>query len=117
MLKPLTIALLTLATLGCEKINEVKEQMAYEVGDQQFRSAIAIIELHKVRYGEYPESTSDLRFLGELDQKAIGAVTYQRMANGYRLDYTNGTMGEIPDLSFATGFREGLGLRVSNVFD
>jgi hypothetical protein len=34
-------------------------------GDQHLKTAVALIELHKVRYGKYPDSLRDLRFTGQ----------------------------------------------------
>jgi hypothetical protein len=45
-------------------------------GDQNLRTAVALIELHKVRYGNYPDSLQDLRFLGQWDQIALNSVSY-----------------------------------------
>jgi hypothetical protein len=33
-----------------------------QFGDQHFKTAISLIELHKIRTGGYPESLKDLKF-------------------------------------------------------
>lgn len=45
-------------------------------GDQNLKTAVALIELHKVRYGKYPDSLQDLRFIGQWDQIALNSVSY-----------------------------------------
>jgi len=37
-------------------------------GDQHLKTSVALIELHKVPYGKYPDSLSNLRFTGQSDQ-------------------------------------------------
>src|SRR5712692_8165646 len=53
-------------------------------GDQHLRSAVALVELHKVRYGRYPKTLHDLRFLGEWDQIVLDAVEYCTDPDGAR---------------------------------
>jgi len=43
-------------------------------GDQHFKTSIALIELHKVRFGEYPRELSDLKFMGDWDRIALQSV-------------------------------------------
>src|SRR3954465_1863887 len=45
-------------------------------GDQHLKTTIALLELHKTRYGRYPESLKELKFAGEWDQMALSAVRY-----------------------------------------
>jgi predicted PurR-regulated permease PerM len=42
-----------------------------QFGDQHLKTAVALIELHKVRYGRYPDSLRDLRFTGSWDAIAL----------------------------------------------
>ena len=42
-----------LIMLGCMP-NVLKEQANQKFGDQHFKTAISLIELHKIREGEYP---------------------------------------------------------------
>ena len=104
------IALLT--TLAC---GEFQKQADSKFGDQNFKSAIALIELHKVRFGSYPERLSDLKFTGDWDQIWMSAVKYTKLPDGgYELDLVRGWVGT-PQLSYPPGFWHGLGLRKSNV--
>jgi hypothetical protein len=85
-------------------------------GDQHLKTAVALVELHKVRNGRYPEALDDLRFLGEWDQIALNAVRYCTDPDGtrYYLEVRRGWIGK-PDLSpppefwQRTGFDKSLG--------
>jgi hypothetical protein len=67
-----------------------------------------------VRFGSYPASLADLRFLGAWDQNWISAVEYQRLEDGYELNLTRGWVGA-PDLKYPSEFWRGLGIRKTNV--
>lgn len=62
-------------------------------GDQHFKTAIALIELHKIRFGSYPASMNDLKYTGEWDKIVFSAVQYERLDNGYELNLTRGWVG------------------------
>jgi hypothetical protein len=83
-------------------------------GDQHFKTAIAQIELHRLRNGEYPASLKELRFMGDWDKIAFHHVTYERRASGYALHVTNGWLSE-PNLSYPAEFWQGIGVVESNV--
>lgn len=83
-------------------------------GDQDFKTAIALIELHKIRFGEYPASLKELKFVGEWDAIALSAVEYKRLDNGYELNAVKGWVGK-PELKYPPEFWRGLGLVKSNV--
>lgn len=51
-------------------------------GDQNLKTAVALIELHKVCTGRYPASLQDLQFTGQWDQLAIHSVFYASNADG-----------------------------------
>jgi len=103
------VALIALA--GC---GEFRAQADAQFGDQNFKSAIALIELHNVRFGAYPESLGELRFLGDWDQLWMSAVEYTRVEDGYDLDLVRGWVGT-PELAYPPEFWQGLGIRRSNV--
>lgn len=96
---------------GC---GEFRAQADAQFGDQNFKSAIALIELHKVRFGVYPDRLNDLRFTGEWDQLWMSAVEYTKAGDGYDLDLVRGWVGA-PDLAYPDEFWQGLGIRNSNV--
>ena len=91
-----------------------KQELDNQFGDQHFKTAIALIELHRLRYGGYPASLAELKHTGQWDQIALGSVSYRRLPNGYALDLARGWVGR-PNLSYPADFWNGLGLRESNV--
>ena len=97
---------------GCDF--EVPGGMDEKFGDQHFKSAISTIELHKIRTGEYPDSLSDLEYLGDWDLIWINSVRYEKVDGGYNLFIERGWAGE-PALELPMGYRVGLGLVDSNV--
>lgn len=111
--RPLIVAALltsAIALAGCQAFGGFDNQF----GDQHFKTAIALIELHHARFGEYPASLKELRYKGDWDQIALDSVAYKRLPNGYSLDITRGWMGK-PTLSYPAEFWEGLGVVSSNV--
>jgi hypothetical protein len=46
-------------------------------GDQHLKTTVALVELHKIRYGAYPVSLSELRFVGDWDGIALSSVKYR----------------------------------------
>ncbi|MEM9152175.1 MAG: hypothetical protein AAGB19_17205 [Cyanobacteria bacterium P01_F01_bin.3] len=106
----LTSLLLCLSLSGCDFQQEADQKF----GDQHFKTAIALIELHKLRFDEYPDTLADLKFTGDWDQLALASVSYERINNGYSLDVTRGWVGE-PELTYPEEFWQGLGLVRSNV--
>ena len=83
-------------------------------GDQHFKTAIALIELHKVRFGAYPATLDDLKFVGDWDRGALLSVSYKRLGNGYELNVVRGWVGK-PELQYPEEFWRGLGLVKSNM--
>ena len=47
-----------------------------EFGDQHLKTTVALLELHEVRHGKYPDSLSDLEFTGQWDQNALQNAHY-----------------------------------------
>src|SRR4051812_27646377 len=45
-------------------------------GDQHLKTAVALVELHKVRYGMYPAKLGDVKFSGQWDKMALQSVAY-----------------------------------------
>ena len=83
-------------------------------GDQHFKTAISLIELHKTRFGSYPETLKDLKFTGDWDGIALSGVEYRRLDTGYELNLVRGWIGK-PTVSYPPEFWKGLGLVKSNV--
>jgi hypothetical protein len=110
-LAALSISALLLSIVAC---GGFQQQADTQFGDQNFKSAIALIELHKVRSGSYPDRLEDIKFTGQWDQIWMSAVKYTRVPDGYDLDLVRGWVGT-PELTYPPEFWQGLGLRNSNV--
>lgn len=111
---PTTLRLLLVAVLvslvGCG----FQEQANAKFGDQHFKTAIALVELHKTRTGAYPAALKDLTFTGEWDAIALASVEYKKLDVGYELNVTRGWTAK-PELRYPVEFWQGLGLVHSNV--
>ena len=83
-------------------------------GDQHFKTAISLIELHLLRFGEYPAAFEDLKFTGEWDQIALNSIDYMRVGNGYERNVSRGWVAK-PELKYPDEFWQGLGLVKSNM--
>lgn len=92
-----------------------QKQADQQFGDQHFKTAIALIELHKIRYGEYPENLSKLKFVGDWDQLALRSVSYSKLKNGYTLQVSRGWVGK-PNLKYPAEFWQGLGIKNTDLY-
>ena len=79
-------------------------------GDQHLKTAVALIELHKVRYGEYPATLDDLRYTGDWDALALESVEYTPNADraAYYIEVERGWARK-PELEVPPGFWRGTG--------
>jgi hypothetical protein len=86
----------------------------YMFGDQHLKSSLALIELHKVRYGKYPDRLSNLKFIGQWDEIAINNVSYYPNADrtAYYLEVERGWIGK-PNLVVPEEFWQGTGYSVN----
>ena len=129
MNKILISSILILAFTACIP-DQVKEQMAdgmkkaqTMMADQEFKRAIAAVELHKLRYGSYPESLRNLKFLSPFDSAMFNTVSYVKLDSGYELNLVESfkTMASEEDqtqeinLTYPEEFWQGLGCVKSNV--
>jgi hypothetical protein len=96
---------------GCTSMNATVES---NLADQRFKTAIALIELHKTRYGAYPETLNDLTFTGGLDIDALRSVKYTKRNSGYILDLI-ADQQVIVQLRYPAEFWQGLGIVASNM--
>ena len=66
-------------------------------GEQHLKTSVALIELHKVLYGKYPESIDDLKFIGEWDKIVLSSVTYHPSVylKPYYVEVELGWMGNL----------------------
>ena len=97
---------------GFKKIQEESNQ---KFGDQHFKTAISLIELHKVRKGTYPASLDSLEYLGDWDRMIYSSVKYTRLKTGYELDLVNGWVGKPKGLRYPDAFWKGLRCVKSNL--
>jgi hypothetical protein len=79
-------------------------------GDQHLKTTIALLELHKTRYGHYPQSLKELKFAGDWDQIALSAVRYYPAPDGskYFVEVARGWVGK-PVLEYPPEFWHGTG--------
>jgi hypothetical protein len=93
------------STLTSSRINN-------QFGDQWLKSAVAQIELHKLRYGKYPKTLQDLRYLGPMDASILYNVAYNPNADltAYYVEVSNGFLGK-PNLEYPDEFWQGTGFR------
>ncbi len=81
-----------------------------QFGDQHLKTSVALVELHRVRYGRYPASLDDLKFLGSWDPIAVDAVAYHVNGDGtrYCIEVQRGWVGK-PKLEMPAEFWQGTG--------
>ncbi len=92
-----------------------QEETNQKFGDQHFKTAISLIELHKVREGSYPKTLDSLKYLGDWDKIIFTSVKYTKLEVGYELDLVNGWIGKPKELSYPKKFWIGLGITKSNL--
>lgn len=81
-----------------------------QFGDQHLKTAVALIELHKIRNGRYPDSLRDLQFQGGWDPLALNSVSYypNPARTAYYLEVNRGWIAK-PDLQMPPEFWRGTG--------
>ena len=114
MRSDLTRAIFLLAVVALLTACDFQKEMDARFGDQHFKTSISLIELHKLRFGAYPETLNDLTFIGEWDAIALSSVEYKRLDTGYELNVMRGLLGK-PSVNYPPEFWKGLGLLKSNV--
>ena len=79
-------------------------------GDQHLKTTVALLELHKIRYGHYPKSLRDIRFNGDWDQLWLDGMRYVVSPDGtkYCVEVERGWIGK-PVLSYPMEFWQGTG--------
>jgi hypothetical protein len=79
-------------------------------GDQHLKTAVALVELHRIRTGHYPASLSDLTYVGDWDAIALNSVKYHANAAGtrYCIEVERGWVGK-PALTMPPEFWRGTG--------
>ncbi|MHC4118412.1 MAG: hypothetical protein ACYSWO_13000 [Planctomycetota bacterium] len=91
------------------------EPIDRKFGDQNLKSTVAMLELHKIRFGKYPDSLRDLKYTGEWDQIWINGTSYYPSDDGqsYYVEVHRGWIGKptlvMPDQFWQnTGYDERL---------
>jgi len=108
--------LLALSSCNLKKgVQKMQEESNKKFGDQHFKTAISLIELHKVRYGTYPANLDSLKYLGDWDGMIYSSVKYTKLKEGYELDLVNGWIGKPKSLKYPDAFWNGLGCVKSNL--
>lgn len=111
----LTITLLISLLMTSCFSGDFVEGANQQFGDQHFKTAISLIELHKIREGEYPKDLHDIEYLGDWDAMIYHSVKYTKLQEGYDLDLINGWVGKPEELVYPVDFWKGLGLKNSNM--
>ena len=114
-LKKLIVLLLFSLTIFSCHLGNVTENANRDFGDQHFKTAIALIELYKIRNGYYPASLDSIKYMGQWDQIIFYSVKYEKLDSGYSLDLVNGWIGKPTTLHYPKEFWNGLGLIRSNM--
>ena len=103
-----------------DEMNEHMQTAQSMFADQEFKKAIAHIELHKLRNGSYPSSVRELQFLSAFDSSTFNFVEYYKLDSGYELNinfelpaFTGSKQAEVK-LSYPEEFWRGLGCVKSN---
>jgi hypothetical protein len=85
-------------------------KMDQQFGDQHLKTAVALLELHKLRTGRYPEDLKKLQFTGQWDLLALQSVRYVAAADGktYFVEVQRGWIGK-PRIELPPEFWQGTG--------
>lgn len=115
MIKNLLLICLIASILASCIPDNIQEQANQQFGDQHFKTAIALVELHKTRFGQYPETLDELNYLGDWDKIIFQSVKYEKLDEGYALDLVNGWIGKPENLNYPIEFWNGIGVKKSNL--
>ena len=125
--KTLIVIVISLLCFGCftddvkKKMDSVLKESQDMMADHTFKTALYSIEMHKVRYGVYPETLRELKFLTMSDSSFFHAVEYQKLDKGYELNLrqtyasVSGQTDITINLDYPDEFWQGLGCEKSNM--
>jgi hypothetical protein len=111
------VLLIVGVVLGVRFISEygITEPIDRKFGDQNLKSTVALLELHKIRFGKYPDSLQDLKYTGDWDQIWLNATQYYPSDDrlSYYVEVKRGWIGKptlvMPDEFWLnTGYNESL---------
>ena len=79
-------------------------------GDQHLKTAVSLIELHRVRFGSYPRTLSELKYLGDWDKIHTNSVRYisNKDQDKYCVEVERGWVAK-PELNMPHEFWKGTG--------
>jgi hypothetical protein len=88
------------------------QQLWSKTDDQHLKTAVALIELHRVRTGKYPDTLDQLEFVGQRSAGALSRVAYTPAPDrtGYFVEIPPGLDGQ-PRPAMPEGFWRGTGYR------
>ena len=108
----ISLVLLLIAVIAFHSIiaSGITRGFDNQFGDQHLKTAVALVELHKIRYGKDPDSLRDLKFTGQWDELHLMSVKYVPSPNrdAYYIEVERGWMGK-PDLQMPPEFWKGTG--------
>lgn len=113
LIKIVSTTIIIISFTSCEMANFTKD-VDLKFADQSFKTAIANIELYKIRHGFYPSSMDSLEFLGDWDMKTYN-LYYERLDTGYRLDINIPMVKN--NFNYPKEFWSGLGITKSNILE
>jgi hypothetical protein len=109
-MKKILFSILVISLCSCK----IQQEADTRFGDQHVKTAIALIELHNIRFGSYPKSLQELQFIGDWDMLALTSVRYNKTEKGYTLKVGIGWVGK-PELYYPDEFWQGLGIESRNI--
>ncbi len=79
-------------------------------GDQYLKTVVSLVEMHKLRNGTYPDSLSELKYVGDWDRIGIQNVNYYTncVHTKYYVEVTRGWAAK-PKLVMEVEFWQGTG--------
>lgn len=106
------IVIITGVVLGVRFVSQygLTEPIDRKFGDQNLKSTVALVELHKVRFGRYPTSLKELKYTGDWDQLYLSGVKYYPSEDrqSYYVEVVRGWIGK-PTLVMPDEFWQGTG--------
>ena len=106
------IVIVTGVVFGVRFVSQygITEPMDRKFGDQNLKSTVALVELHKLRFGMYPTSLKELKYTGDWDQLYLSGVKYYPSEDrqSYYVEVVRGWIGK-PTLVMPDEFWQGTG--------
>ncbi len=111
MKKLILVIAFSILAMACDPMSIVPGAKG-KFEDQGFKTAVAMIELHKIRNGKYPEKLKDIKFEGAWDPIYKQFVIYELKSSGYKLGVRSDAAD---DLEYPPEFWSGFGIVETNV--